>query len=392
MNNEELVNYRVKLVKDAVRMQGRPDKTPHMANFWSWPILDAGYKLSEATHNYDILEKCIVRFAKKYEFDLHIIYGTRNISRVTDLLGGGFISIDDEKEMIVNKDHRILNSDEYDEFVEDVEKFVWSKALPREFKKFNSNLTLDEFIEVAKEFKRFTDFRTHISKRLREECGLPNAVADTTTPGLVTGFEYLFCYLTGIKGTSIDLRRKADKVKYVCQSLDESMLMPVVDAIMDGEQGSDPSRPFDYIITMMGSTVLSAKQFGELYWPAFKKLCDAIVAKDKMIYIFIEGDSKRFWEYFQELPKGHFAVGLEQDDPYEFRKALPNLAIIGGMDTSLLGGGTPDECVAAAQKAIDELGGDGGLILSQNKMISFRNDVKPENLKAVCDFVKDYRG
>ena len=43
------------------------------------------------------------------------------------------------------------------------------------------------------------------------------------------------------------------------------------------------------------------------------------------------------------------------------------------------------------QAVSDELGKDGGFILSEGKMLSYRNDAKRENYKAVCDFVAGYK-
>ena len=40
----------------------------------------------------------------------------------------------------------------------------------------------------------------------------------------------------------------------------------------------------------------------------------------------------------------------------------------------------------------DELGQDGGFMLTQDKMVSFRNDANPENVRAVCDFCPEYNG
>ena len=50
----------------------------------------------------------------------------------------------------------------------------------------------------------------------------------------------------------------------------------------------------------------------------------------------------------------------------------------------------PEDCVKEARRLCDELG-DGGLIISENKMLSYRNDCNGENYLAVCDFLKDYR-
>lgn len=64
---------------------------------------------------------------------------------------------------------------------------------------------------------------------------------------------------------------------------------------------------------------------------------------------------------------------------------------MGGMTTDLLSNGTQEECVSYARRLCDELGKDGGFIFSENKMLSYRNDAKAENMKAVCDFVDSYR-
>ena len=44
-----------------------------------------------------------------------------------------------------------------------------------------------------------------------------------------------------------------------------------------------------------------------------------------------------------------------------------------------------------AKKLCDELGRKGGFILSEGKMLSFRNDCRSDNLKAICDFVSGYK-
>lgn len=66
------------------------------------------------------------------------------------------------------------------------------------------------------------------------------------------------------------------------------------------------------------------------------------------------------------------------------------MALFGGMPCTLLGKGTQEECVDYAKRLIDELGRDGGFILSQDKMVSFASDCKPENLKAVSQLVHTY--
>ena len=111
------------------------------------------------------------------------------------------------------------------------------------------------------------------------------------------------------------------------------------------------------------------------------------------VRLFMEGSSKPFWDHFQDYKKGIITMHPETDDPFEMRKALPNCAILGGMTVELLGRGTPQECVDRTKELIDGLGAfDGGFVLSQDKMVTFKNDARPENLKAVSDFVLNYKG
>ena len=107
--------------------------------------------------------------------------------------------------------------------------------------------------------------------------------------------------------------------------------------------------------------------------------------------VFTEGSILRYADYFKDYPRGVLSFHLEQDDPFEFREKLPNIAIIGGMTTDMLSKGSKEDCVAYARELIDGLGKDGGYIFSENKMLSFRGDAKAENLSAVCRFVRDYR-
>ena len=74
------------------------------------------------------------------------------------------------------------------------------------------------------------------------------------------------------------------------------------------------------------------------------------------------------------------------------RKRLPNIAICGGMPSAMLGNGTKEECVEYGKKLIDGLAGEGGFLMSQDKMMSYRNDAKPENIMAIQELCRTYTG
>ena len=77
MTNEELLAYRTKLVRDAANMR-HPERIPLVSFFVTWKIFDAGYKLSEALSNYDVMEKVVRHHQETYTFDMLNDLGIRN--------------------------------------------------------------------------------------------------------------------------------------------------------------------------------------------------------------------------------------------------------------------------------------------------------------------------
>src|SRR5664280_1192405 len=152
MDNKELLAYRKQLFNDAVRMEKKPDRTPHIANFWTWMILDAGYKLSETLHNWDMLEKSTLEFERKYDFDMLVCDGVRDPMSVVEPIGQSSYVVDDEKEIITTLDVPYMGPDDYDLMMSDYKRFLWEVALPNKCKRFNSGTTLEDFGKVINEF------------------------------------------------------------------------------------------------------------------------------------------------------------------------------------------------------------------------------------------------
>jgi len=386
MDSKELLEYRMKIIEDAIACR-KPDRTPHVANYWSWMLLDSGYKLSEALYDYDKYLDSYDRFASKYPFDMLVGDMLRNPVKILGDLGETQYIIDDEQGTMNIKDVPLMGLGDYRLLVDDFVRFLWTVVLPNRAKNFNSATTLDQFHGAFDEFNASQKFQKDVIDLLREKYGITRGMS--TSNQLMPALEFLFNFLRGIKGLSTDMRKDPSLVKEAVEALDKIFLDPAIAAI--DKTVRPEGQAFDFFSALLSHNILSPKQWDEFLWPSVKKVLDAVVAADKTVVIFSEGSTKRFWDYFKDYPKGHIALFVEQDDIYEFREALPNICAIGGMPTTLLGDGTAKECVDYAKKLIDDLGSEGGFILSQNKMVSFRNDTKPENLKAVCDFVANYR-
>ena len=354
-------------------------RVPIHSGVFTWKILDAGYKLSEAIYNYEVMEKVLVEFYERYQFDVYSDLGTRNPMRVSDALGNSFHYIDDADEAVLIADHNIMERDEYGELAADPDAFYWTKAFRRSCK---PGITLREFKAACLEFDAMRKFSQRMSDKLYYEYG----AFRSTGVMMRMPFEDIFNTLRGIKESALDVRRCKGELKEALDTLFETDRKPLIDLAVTRDY---PETFATLGTTFLGHSLLSPKQFEELYWPYLQYMIDAAIANKKKMFIHCESTMMRFTEFFQDIPKGVLMVLLEQDDIFEMRKRLPNVALAGGMKTSLLGYGTKEECVDYAKKLIDTLG--EGYMMSQDKMISFKNDIKRENLLAVNDFVRNYR-
>jgi len=387
IEDKTLLQERIELFRRTVKME-KTSRIPQVANFWTWKILDSEFTLSEALNDYDKMAKVVCDFHERYQFDAYTDLGTRNPIKVTNALGGFHYVIDDEREVLNIDDQCYMEAEEYPELVKDPIKFFWTKILPRKYSKLREKGAFEAFKNAINEFLAYNDYNSRIMAKFVNDYQVP--ILFNMLNMFIHPLEVLFNFLRGIKGVSIDLRRHKEQLMDAIAALEEYYVKPGIAAL---EQGSQEPRvnAFDTFTALLAHSILSPKQFGDIYWPVLKKMIDKVVETNKTMYIFSESSMLQFYEYFQEIPKGHVVLHVELDDVFELRKKLPNICIAGGMPADLLGNADKQTCIDYAKKLIDELGRDGGYIFSQNKMMSFRYDCKRENLLAVTEFVRNYR-
>ncbi len=393
MTMQELAAYRVKIVRDAVALK-KPDRVPHISHFVTWKILDAGYKLSEAMCDWDIMEKVVCEFQEKYRFDALIEFGHRNNYETSKILGSSRYIINDEAESVSYLDFALCKEGELVEFAKNPRKFKWEKGMVRKYPFWAEEFDIDILNRAYKanmDYLNFMgfDLRGRMPKKLLNDYGVPYYMDRKGYAPIA--IETIFNQLRGIRGTSIDMRRHTDELREAIAIMDETGFKPGIEAMRKAPAGSNMDSTFDSDQILLAHTILNEKQWEEFYWPYLKQIVDVHGEKGWTMRLFTEGSSKRFWPYFRQFPAGVVALHLEADDVFEAREALPNCCIMGGMKNEILGRGTKQECLDLAKRLIDELGSQGGFILNQPKMGSYRNDANPENLKAVCDFVLEYR-
>ena len=133
---------------------------------------------------------------------------------------------------------------------------------------------------------------------------------------------------------------------------------------------------------------MSLKQFETFYWPTLKKVILSLIDEGLTPCIFFEGDYTTRLEYLRELPKGKVLGHFDSTDIFKAKEVLNgHMCIRGNVPSSLLQTGTVQDVKDYCKKLIDVVGKGGGLIVSPRSSI---DEVKPENLKAMIDFTKEY--
>lgn len=386
---KEKLQERVDLFTKAVRTHERLDRIPHFGNTHTWFILDSGYQLAEALYDNENMKKVMRRALEQYPgMDTHFWTGHRNPVLVDRALGKEHYLIDEEKGTINVKDVCVLNADEYDELRENLTKFRLTKALPRLAPGLAGSDNREKFKNAIAEYRAYGKMQAEIMTMMKEEFGVPVKSAFFWGD---CGLDILFNYLRGIRGLSIDMRRQFGKVEEICAFLDETQLKYGKNDPDESFRGRTDAA-FDINFTLLSHMICNTKQFERLIWPSLKRLGEIAEKYDKTVFIFAEGNSERFYDFYRELPADRFCILPEQDDVFKFKKALPNITLCGGMPQTMLAGESKETCIDYAKKLCDELGADGKYIFSTDKMICYRNDAKAENLRAVTEFVADYRG
>lgn len=384
------------LYKDA-HLWNKPKRVLFNPFLCGWLYIDAGYETNAASRNYDQGIDAWEKILQKYNVDSINSSGNpyRFYFNHADVLGGttngyGVNEATGSNTNVAYED--VLTVDDYPALMEDESKAIWERVVFSMYPQ-TRNWTPEQFAEAMKE-----EIRLQAAIKKCEELNDKYGQLVAKDGPLF----YCDCYVgmlfnqyRGMKGLAMDLRRHKDKVFELCEYMDNmgyEQKKAKMASIPDGP-GEGHDNFYDVFISSLAHTMLNNKQIERLIIAPWKKQLDLASEKHKMVYGIVEGEwafRGGIGEFLNEYPKGTLMVEVESDDPFEVRAKLPNIGIFGGISTDVMGQGTPEQAVAAAKKAIDELGRDGGLFLAPNKMTSYAYDMKSENLKAVCDFVTTY--
>lgn len=390
---EKLLKERKQIVDDVARGK-KPSRIPVCSQSRAFPMLDAGYSLVEAFSDYEKTYNATMRFQEMYNFDLYT-GATRFSYPVTEKLGGGGLIIDNEKGVINYVDEILIEDGEYDEFIQKgVQRFLFEKCLPRKYGlgKEDHDTQIQMIVSAMKEQAVLDKVNAKISKDFKEKLGVGRST--NASPAFYkTPIDTIETNLRGLRKFAIDMRKLPhEKMMEILKVCDNNGLEGALKRIENCDMTADDVMS-QSATTSTTSWQLSAKQYEKFDWPFIKPFFDKVVETNGTCLIFPEGGFKHLMDFYRDLPAGHFTLLAEVGDLQELKELsdqLPNLSIMGGMSTYLLGHSDAKTCVDRAKEVIDTLGRDGKFIFSTDKMLSTPQDAISENLRAVNEFVFEY--
>jgi uroporphyrinogen-III decarboxylase len=296
-----------------------------------------------------------------------------------------------------------MKAEEYDNFLKDQSDFNIRTLMPRMYGTLAPLAALPplhsmqimvpvhlfavpEFAEMIGKLSSIADEAVQWMRQTQEmlaalnENGFPCRM--TMIGGLVP-FDMISDLLRGMRGSMLDMYRRPDKLLAAIEKISAQTLESIAAA----------PKPKAFTTTFMAlhrgaDGFMSLEQFERFYWPYLLKQVRALVDAGYTPEIFFEGDYTQRLEYLLELPKGKVIARMDRTDMARAKEILGgHVCLSGNVPSSLLQTGTVEDVREYCKWLIDVAGRDGGLIVGPRSVV---DEVKPENLKAMIDFTREY--
>ena len=406
---KELRRIREKRVTDAIHLK-MTDRVPVCTTLGYFVAKYAGIPCSAAYYDFDAwyaaYEKALADFKPDMIFTQAFSPGkVLEILDPKSMRWPGYNADPRHSHQTVEIDN--MKADEYDAFINDPSDYIFRTLLSRSsdhmtgFAKFpklsdmeSGHMALNMMVQVftdpevvhsietllkaAKEMNKWKEKRGKLEDLFLEK-GYPSFFNAARMPP----YDIISHGMRGLNGIVMDLYRQPDKIIAACEKILELEL----------ERPLPPPNENGNLRIFMTNTrgsdeFLSKEQFDRFYWPTFKTLVNTLVEKGGTPCIFFEGNFTSRLEYLLEFPKGKVLARFDTTDIFRAKDVLKgHLCIEGNVPSSLLQMGTVDDVKEHCKKLIDYCGKDGGYIMSPR---SSTDEVKPENLKAMIEFTKEY--
>ena len=406
---KQLRKEREKRIMDAIQLR-MPDRVPVICAMGYFPAKYTGIPCSAAYYDFDAWYAAYEKTLRDFQPDMIYQQGFTP-GKALEILnpkqmrwpGHGVDPYQGHQSIEIDN----MKADEYDLYMSDPSDYMFRIFMSRTSDKLAGLATLPPLSDLAggpmgiqamalafsdpkmskairtlqqagREMRKWRSKIAKFNKLIRDN-GFPQYLQGAAMPP----FDVISHSLRGMSGTMMDMFRQPAKLEEMCEFILKKTL----------ERPMPPPSEYGNIRIFMTNTrgsdeFMSMKQFQTFYWPTFKKLVMALIERGATPCIFFEGNFTSRLEYLLEFPKGKLLARFDTTDIFRAKEVLKDhVCIEGNVPSSLLQVGTVQDVKDYCQKLIDVVGKGGGYILSPR---SSTDEVKPENLKAMIEFTKEY--
>ena len=407
---EKAYKDRVTRIKDAVQMKKLPDRVPVYVLPSFFPVYNAGFTPQEAMYDYGKLNTAFKKFMLDFDPDSNmgsVMPGPGKLFEILDykLYSWPGHGVPPENSYQCNEGE-YMKADEYDALIEDPSNYFSHVYLPRVFGALGGLQMLPALTDILEMYGVALNFipfglppvQTTL-KALMEAGGealkwvgaigaFGGEMTASGYPGTFAGFtkapfDVIGDTLRGTRGIMLDMYRQPEKLLEAMDRLTPIMIkMGVGAAHMNGN-------PMVFMPLHKGADgFLSDEQFKKFYWPTFRKVLIGLINEGCVPLPAAEGHWTTRMDILKDIPKGKTLWMIDQSDMAKTKKTLGTVACLAGnVPSDLLKLGTTQQVKDYVKNLIDTASKGGGYIVSNG---AFFDEAKPENVKAMVDFAKEY--
>jgi len=405
-------NYKASInrIKDAVQLKKTPDSVPVTILPNMFPYINAGMTVEEAMYDYDKCAAAFKKFVLEFKPDMHMGAAGPGPGKFYEILDYKLYSwpghgVAPEHSYQCNEGE-YMKAEEYDLLLTDPSFFFRNFYLPRVFGALEGFTMLPPLTGILEMYGVAFNFIPYAlppvqgtfkalfeagAEALKWATAMGGSSGELTTlgfPGIFGGFskapfDTIGDTLRGTRGIMMDMYRQPDKLLQAMEAITPIMIGMGIGAMQQ------TGNPLIFIPLHKGADgFLSDEQFKKFYWPTFKQVILGLIEGGCIPFPALEGHWRSRLKVIQDIPKGKTAWMVDQTDMAKVKETLgKNACLVGNVPSSMLKLGTPDEVKDYCKKLIDTAGKGGGFIMGNG---AFLDEAKPENVKAMVDFTKEY--
>lgn len=401
---------RLTRIKDAVQLKRTPDRVPVCPLPSMYPYNYAGHTVQDVMYDYEKCTSAFKKFIFDFEPDMHIGAGGPGPGRFYELLdyklyawaGHGVAPTSTYQ----CHEGEYMKAEEYDILIRDPSYFFSNVYLPRVFGALQPWTMLPllpgivEMYGVANSFipfglpavqdayKALFEAGAEAIKWATALGGMNAELKAAGFPNMVGGFtkapfDIIGDTLRGTKGIMTDMYRRPAKLIEAMEKITPIMIDMGVGA------SRKTGNPLIFMPLHKGADgFLSDAQYRKFYWPTLKRVIEGLIQEGCIPMPIAEGGYNSRLEIIRDLPAGKTLWMFDETDMVKAKPVIGDtICMLGNVPSSLLILGTPQEVRDYCRNLIDTVGKGGGFIMGNG---AFFDEAKPENVKAMIDFTKEY--